>query len=140
MNYMMINLKEYINESKENKQYNMFIIIKPGFLSVKDEIFKIIEEDGWEIVNKKTFKMPHETAEKLYEMHKDKDFYTDLCDYMSSRRCICCTCFKDCKSPVKSMDRLKSKIRDKFGKDELHNCMHSSDSDKNVRREKNIIF
>jgi len=136
----MIKLSEYIYENKSNNEYNMFIIIKPGFLSKKDDIFKSLEENDWKIINKKTFKMSHETAEELYEMHKGKDFYSDLCDYMSNGRCICCTCFKDCRSPVKEMDKLKNELRKKYGKDDMRNTLHSSDSNKNVKREANIIF
>ena len=38
------------------------------------------------------------------------------------------------------MDKLKDKVRDMWGKSEMRNAMHSSDSLKNVKRETKIIF
>jgi nucleoside diphosphate kinase len=59
---------------------------------------------------------------------------------MSSEDCLCCICHKDCEDPVKDMKSLKDTVRDRWGKSEMKNAMHSSDSLKNVNREKEIIF
>lgn len=131
---------EYILESRDDIKANAFIILKPGFLNYQDDWFKMIEEDGWKVIKRKTLKLSREKAEELYNMHKDKDFYNDLCDYMSSEDCLCCICYKDCEDPVKDMKSLKDKVRDRWGKSDMKNAMHSSDSLKNVNREKEIIF
>ena len=131
---------EYILESRDDIKANAFIILKPGFLNHQDDWFKMIEEDDWKVVKRKTLKLSREKAEELYKMHKDKDFYNDLCDYMSSEDCLCCICYKDCEDPIKDMKSLKDKVRDRWGKSDMKNAMHSSDSLKNVNREKEIIF
>ena len=38
------------------------------------------------------------------------------------------------------MKKLKDKARDAWGKSEMKNAMHSSDSLKNVERESKIVF
>ena len=38
------------------------------------------------------------------------------------------------------MKTLKDKVRKAWGKDEMKNAMHSSDSLENVKREKNLVF
>ena len=69
-----------------------------------------------------------------------KDFYKDLCDYMSSGECLCCSCHKDCEDPIEDMKKLKDKVRENWGKDEMKNGMHSSDSLENVNRESKICL
>ena len=54
-----------------------------------------------------------EQSKQLYSPHKDKDFYKDLCDYMSSGECLCCSCHKDCEDPIEDMKKLKDKVREK---------------------------
>ena len=84
--------------------------------------------------------MTHEQAQELYKMHKDKKFYEDLCKYMSSDKCMCCTCHKSTDKPIEEMNKIKDKIRNAWGKSEMKNAMHSSDSIENVNRERKIIF
>ena len=59
---------------------------------------------------------------------------------MSSEKCIAYELYKDCKDPIKDLKKLKDKVRDKWGKDDMKNCMHSSDSLENIKRESDICF
>lgn len=133
----MKNLKTYLLESMQN---NAFVILKPGFLDKAGKFVEKLVNSGWRILRTKKFVMPYEMACDLYEMHADKDFYSDLCDYMSSDFCLCLTCQKDCDDPVADMKKIKDKIRDKWGIDDMKNAMHSSDSLENVDRETKIVF
>ena len=134
----MKTLIQFIKE--QSAELNAFVILKPEFLKYEQQWLDMLTNNDWQIVQKKKLKLTHEQAEELYKMHKDKDFYKDLCDYMSSDDCICCTCHKDCKDPIKEMKKLKDKARDAWGKSEMKNAMHSSDSLKNVERESKIVF
>ena len=126
---------------KENEnQLNGFVILKPGFLDHEEEFIKLLNNNGWDIIQKVKRKLSEDEAKELYKMHKDKDFYNDLCKYMSSDDCLCCLCHKNCKDPIKDMDSLKDKVRKTWGKDEMKNGMHSSDSLDNVNRESKLIF
>lgn len=134
----MKTLIQFIKE--QSAELNAFVILKPEFLKYEQQWLDMLTNNDWQIIQKKKLKLTHEQAEELYKMHKDKDFYKDLCDYMSSDDCICCACHKDCKDPIEEMKKLKDKARDAWGKSEMKNAMHSSDSLKNVERESKIVF
>ena len=134
----MKTLIQFIKE--QNAELNAFVILKPEFLKYEQQWLDMLKNNDWQIIQKKKLKLTHAQAEELYKMHKDKDFYKDLCNYMSSDDCICCTCHKDCKDPINEMKKLKDKARDAWGKSEMKNAMHSSDSLKNVERESKIVF
>ena len=134
----MKTLIQFIKE--QSAELNAFVILKPEFLKYEQQWLDMLTNNDWQIIQKKKLKLTHEQAEELYKMHKDKDFYKDLCDYMSSGDCICCACHKDCKDPINEMKKLKDKARDAWGKSEMKNAMHSSDSLKNVERESKIVF
>lgn len=136
----MLSLSQYIlNESKDD-YLNGFVILKPEFLNHKDEWLKILQDNEWDILDKQTLTLSNEQAKELYKMHKDKDFYDDLCKYMSSGECLCCKCYKECADPIEQMDKIKDDIRKKWGKDDMKNAMHSSDSLQNAARESKIVF
>jgi len=127
-------LKEDVNS------INGFAILKPEFLNHEEDFIKLLNNNGWNIIQKTKKKLTQGEAEELYKMHKGKKFYNDLCKYMSSDDCLCCLCHKDCKDPIKDMDALKDKVRKTWGKDDMKNAMHSSDSLENVNRESKLIF
>ena len=119
---------------------NGFVILKPEFLDHEEEFIKLLNNNGWDVIQKQKRTLTGDEAGELYKMHKDKDFYKDLCKYMSSGDCLCCMCYKDCKDPIKDMDALKDKVRKTWGKDDMKNAMHSSDSLQNALRESKIVF
>lgn len=130
----MIDLKEYIAEQLNKKE---FIIIKPGFLEHKNEILKFLKEHKIIPIRELQKTLSLEEAKKLYKVHAEEDFYDDLCNYMSesdSIGIVLCNYGKD------DLLKLKDEIREKYGEDEMRNCIHSSDSGLNVARESKIYF
>lgn len=134
----MITLKRYIIESSQ--ELNAFVILKPGFTEHENDWLNMLRNNGWQIIQHKKIKLTHDQAEELYSMHKDKKFYSELCDYMCSDDCVCCTCHKDTDDAIAQMKKLKDRVRDVWGIDDMRNAMHSSDSIENVNRESKIIF
>ena len=139
----MKSIIEYIKESlivNNPISVNGFCILKPEFLEHEYEFEKLLENNNWKIVQKvkRTLSLPE--AEELYIKLKDKDFYNDLCTYMASGDSISYLCYKDCKDPIKEMNTLKNKVRKTWGKDDMKNAMHSSDSKENVEREYKLIL
>jgi nucleoside-diphosphate kinase len=123
-----------IRESFKNME---FVIIKPGFERYKDEILDYLVKNG--LVINKVLKR-HLSLDKallLYIPHYNKDFYWDLCEYMSSGDSIGYLLYNPKKVDIL---KLKDNIRKIYGKDEMHNAIHSSDSKANVKRESNIYF
>lgn len=135
----MKSLLAYIKEDKDMYN-NSFVILKPEFLSHKNEWIEMLQNNEWDILDQKQLTLSKDQSAELYCMHKGKDFYDDLCKYMSSGECLCCKCYKECSNPIEEMDKLKDQIRNKWGKDDMKNAMHSSDSLQNVKRESKIIF
>lgn len=124
----------------DNIELNGFCILKPEFLDHTDDFIALLKNNDWKIIQKKKLLLNKEQAKELYSPHKNKDFYKDLCDYMSSGECLCCSCHKDCDNPIEDMKKLKDKVRENWSKDEMKNGMHSSDSIENVNRESKICF
>lgn len=137
----MKHLIELINEHiKTPDTTKAFTIIKPGFLEYEDEIYDYIIKHNFEMYDHtEAMKMSDSQIKELYKMHKDKDFYEDLCKYMKGDVKIAIWGYKG-NDPINEMNKIKDHFRNKYGKDEMKNVMHSSDSLENVKREANIIF
>ena len=136
----MKNLFDYIMESQINNE--IFIIIKPGFLNISDEIIKKFEDSGYEIKQSKTKKLLLSEAKELYSIHKKEDFYDSLCKYMSSDLS---TAFilKSIKPKInifKSISKIKDEIRKEYGGSDMRNVLHSSDSKEHMLDEMKIYF
>ncbi len=63
-----------------------FSIIKPGAVERKDasKINVCIENAGFRIVAQRMVHLSKQQAEKFYEVHKERSFFGELVDYMSS--------------------------------------------------------
>lgn len=140
-------IEESIITNKDNtikdivKKPNGFCLLKPGFLEHEDEFCDMLNKNGWEILNKKRVLLTPDQASTLYINLEKEPFYNKLCDYMSSDDCVCCTCINESsKDPIGDMKQLKECVREMWGKDDMKNAMHSSDSEDNVIRESKICF
>ncbi len=67
-----------------------FSIIKPDATkrNLTGAINKMIEENGLKIIAQKRIKLTRLQAEGFYNIHKDKPFFKDLVDYMTSEPVI----------------------------------------------------
>ena len=137
----MKTLSSFISESLDSQRE--FVILKPEFTNKDRDFEELLNNHGWKVIQKKKQTLTKEKAEKLYAMHRHKPFYDALINYMSSGPCICYSVFTDDKTkkdPVKDMSRIKDEVRKVWGKDDMKNAMHSSDSPENVTRETNICM
>ena len=136
-------ITEYLSTPEDCKA---FIIIKPGFLQYQDEIFDYINKKGF-IMHDHTnpIKLTDKQIKELYRCHSKEDWYDDLCKYMASGDIVAAEYLFDYdKYPgtntISLMKDIKHHFRDKYGKSEMKNCMHSSDSLEHVQKEGKIIF
>lgn len=130
----MKNIVEFITEQENKKE---FMIIKPEFLEYRNDIIEFLKTNQIIPIRELRKTLTLSEAKKLYKVHSKEDFYEDLCNYMSSGDSIG---FVLCNYGGKDMLKLKDKIREKYGKDEMRNAIHSSDSGLNVYRESKIYF
>ena len=125
-------------------------IIKPD--AVKDghsgAILEQIEKAGFRI---KAMKMKHlSTAEAgaFYAVHKERPFYQELVDYMSSGPVVpavlektnAVSDFRDLIGATNPANAEEGTIRKRFGKSLSSNAIHGSDSDENANIEAHFFF
>lgn len=138
----MESLKTYLasNISDPMRKNHVLVVIKPDFLKYSTEFCNKFTENGYIIVKSKTVWLTLDEAKSLYKIHKDKDFYADLCNYMSSGQVMAFILKKKSDNIFKEFGKLKDKIRDEYGQNEMRNALHSSDSYKNFSHEAGIFF
>ena len=139
----MKTLSSYLSEGTKDPA-RIFVIIKPGFLKYSGDIIKRFERSGWDLEKITTKQLLLSEAKRLYAIHKDEDWYDDLCEYMSSAPTTAII-FKNDKLVMSPeiFDRtsaIKDEIRKKYGEDEMRNVIHSSDSIQHMAQEKSIYF
>ena len=68
-----------------------FSIIKPDATrrNLTGKINAKFEEAGLRVIAQKRIHMTKEQAGKFYEVHSERPFYDELCDFMSSAPVIC---------------------------------------------------
>lgn len=127
-----------------------FTMIKPDAVGAGNSgaITKMIEEAGFRIVAMKKTQLSKAQAGKFYAVHKERSFYGELCDYMSSGAIIPMILEKDnavedFRKLIGATDPQKAApgtIRNLFAKSIEANAIHGSDSDDNAAIEGSFFF
>lgn len=140
----MKNLFDVLNEAITDEWSDkIFTIIKPGFLDRSQDIITMFDRAGWKLSQSTIKTLTLAEAKELYKVHKDKDFYDSLCDYMSSgpsRAIIYKRIGHTNGDTFKDVAVLKDAIRESWGIDDCRNVMHSSDSMSAMEHESGIYF
>lgn len=111
-------------------------------------ITKIIQEAGFEIKAMKLTKLSKERAGQFYAIHKERPFYNDLCNYMSSGPIVpmilekenAVEDFRTLIGATNPKEAAEGTIRNLFAKSIEANAIHGSDSDENAIIEGNFFF
>lgn len=125
-------------------------MIKPdatskGFTgAILDRIIK----NGFSIKAMKWTKLTHEQAGKFYEVHKERPFYGELVDFMSSGPIVAAilenenavAAFRDLIGATNPANAAEGTIRKDFAASMGENAVHGSDSDDNAAIEGNFFF
>jgi nucleoside-diphosphate kinase len=127
-----------------------FTMIKPDAVAGNNigPILAKINEAGFRIVAMKYTRLSPETAGKFYEIHKERPFYGELVEYMSSGPIVAAILEKDdavasFRKLIGATDPSKAEpgtIRQLFAKSIAANAIHGSDSDENATIEGNFYF
>jgi len=127
-----------------------FTMIKPS--AVNDGysflIFEKIREAGFRVVALKYTKLTPELAGSFYEVHKERPFYHDLAEFMSSGPIYAAILEKsnaveDFRALIGATDPAKAApgtIRQLYARNLQENAVHGSDSDENAEIEGNFFF
>lgn len=125
-------------------------IIKPECVENKHigDVIVRIEKAGFLIRAIRMLRLTRAEAEVFYEVHKERDFYNELTEYMSSGPVVVMVlekenCIGDFRDFIGATDPAKAApgtIRRDFGLNIQNNCVHASDSPENAQRETNFFF
>jgi nucleoside-diphosphate kinase len=107
-----------------------------------------IEANGFRIERLQTLTMSREMAEKFYDVHKDRPFFGELVQYITSGPVVAIHLRRD--DAVKRLRELVGAtdpaeaacgtVRFLHGTDLQRNAIHASDSPENGQRELSIVF
>lgn len=127
-----------------------FTMIKPDAVEANNigPILAKINQAGFRIVAMKYLKLSRDAAGKFYEVHKERPFYGELVDYMSSGPIVAAVLTKDnavadFRTLIGATDPSKAEegtIRKLFAKSIAANAIHGSDSDENAAIEAAFFF
>ena len=127
-----------------------FTMIKPEAVAANHigGILKMIEEGGFRIVAMKKVLLSKERAGEFYSVHKERPFYSELVDYMSSGPIIAAILEKDnavadFRELIGATDPSEAKpgtIRHEYAESKGKNAVHGSDSDDNAQIEADFHF
>ena len=127
-----------------------FTMIKPDAVKAGNigNILQMINGAGFRIVAMKYLHISRQTAEKFYEVHKERPFFGELTEFMSSGPIVAAILEKD--NAVADFRKLigatnpaqaeEGTIRKKYAASVGENAVHGSDSDENAAIEGNFFF
>jgi len=127
-----------------------FSIIKPDATkrNLTGAINKMIEENGLRIIAQKRIKLTRLQAEGFYNIHKDKPFFKDLVDYMTSEPVIlqvlqgenAIVRYREVMGATNPENADEGTIRKEFALNIQENSVHGSDSPENANIEIDYFF
>lgn len=127
-----------------------FLLLKPDALQKKvvGEIISMVERAGFNILNIRMKRWTREEAEKFYAVHRGKEFFEGLVEFMISGPVIGLllekeNAIEDLRKLVGATDPSKAEpgtIRHKYGTNVRVNAVHASDSQESFEYEVKCFF
>jgi len=126
------------------------VLIKPDAMQrgLAGTIITRLEKRGLKLVALKMLHMDKALAQRHYAIHKDKPFFNNLVDYISSTPIVAAVfegegAIAVIRKIMGKTDPAKAKtgtIRGDFGVDIEHNSVHGSDSAETAEKEIKLLF
>ena len=127
-----------------------FSIIKPDATkrNITGSINKIIEDNGLNIIAQKRIKLTKDKAEGFYLIHKDKPFFNDLIQFMTSGPIIIQVLqgenavenYRKIMGATNPENAENGTIRKEYALNIQENSVHGSDSNENAKIEIDYFF
>lgn len=125
-------------------------ILKPDCVRKKliGEVTKRIQEAGFRIVAMKMTRLTKDTAGGFYAVHKERPFYDELCEFMSSGPCVpmilekenAIADFREFIGATDPDEAEEGTIRADYADSVGENIIHGSDSVENGKKEAAFFF
>jgi nucleoside-diphosphate kinase len=140
----------HLHKLKNNMSNLTFTMIKPDAVQGGHigGILAMINKAGFRIKAMKMTKLSLEKAGQFYEVHKERPFYGELCEFMSSGHIVAAILekenavadFRTLIGATNPADAAEGTIRKMYAKSLGENAVHGSDSDENAIIEGNFFF
>ena len=127
-----------------------FSIIKPDATkrNITGAINKVIEDNGLRIIAQKRITLSKDKAQDFYYIHKEKPFFNDLIEYMTSEPVIVQVLkaenavlkYREVMGSTNPKDAISGSIRNLYGLNIQENSVHGSDSNENAQKEIKYFF
>ena len=127
-----------------------FAIIKPDAVrnGSTGKIYDKIIKTDFKIIAAKLLKLTKAQAEEFYAIHKQRPFYDELINFMSSGACMILALEKDNAvvswretiGATNPKEAAEGTIRKDFATNVQENAVHGSDSDENAEKEIGFFF
>lgn len=141
----MFNILKFNNNLEETNLNRTLAILKPDCVekNIQGKVIQQILDAGFKIKGMRLLKLTRESAQKFYEVHKEKGFYNDLVVYMTSGPVIPMALEKnnavaDFRKLIGATNPEKADagtIRKLYAESIERNIVHGSDSDENAAKE-----
>jgi nucleoside-diphosphate kinase len=127
-----------------------FAIVKPDAVKRNfiGQILAQIEASGLRIRALKKLTLTRKQAEAFYDVHKERPFYSSLCDYMTSGPVVVMVLegeraierWRELMGATDPAKAAEGTIRKKFGQNIEQNATHGSDAKETAAREVGFFF
>ena len=112
------------------------------------KIIAKIEEGGFKIIAMKYLKLTKQQAQLFYFVHRERPFYGELVEFMSSGPIVAAVLEKENAveayrafiGSTNPKDAAPGTVRALFGSNIQENAVHGSDSDENAIKEASFFF
>ena len=125
-------------------------IIKPDATrrNLEGKIIAKIQEAGLKVVAMKRVRWTRYQAEKFYEVHKERPFYNDLVEFMTSGPIVLMVLegenaiakYREVMGATNPQEAAPGTIRAEFAENIEANSVHGSDSPENAAKEIALCF
>lgn len=126
------------------------IIFKPDAMNrmLVGRILSRFEDKGLRVAAMKLQQTPREQVEKHYEVHKERPFYGELCNFMTSAPVIVAilegpkaiSVVRNLLGATNGIEAAPGTIRGDFGLDKQYNLVHASDGPETAAAEIELFF
>jgi nucleoside-diphosphate kinase len=126
------------------------VLIKPDAMErgLGGTIIGRLQQQGLRLRALKMLHVDEDLAKRHYAIHKDKPFFNDLVEYITSMPIIACVfegeeAIEKIRRIMGATDPAKAEtgtVRADFGLDIQKNATHASDSEENARKEIELFF
>jgi nucleoside-diphosphate kinase len=136
--------------TKDTQTERTLSILKPDITkrNLTGEVNTMLESAGFRIVAQKKVKLTLSQAREFYAVHKEKPFYDDLCEFLSSAPVVvqvlekgnAISDYRELMGATNPVSAAEGTIRSRFGISVDQNSVHGSDSPETAAEEIKFFF